>query len=215
MQTQYVSRNGFRKRQILASANTTAADVVVCPAATAKMAMVLSTALTSGGETSVFVTKPIPTYMPKAGNIYFTRTSGTVSTIAYTSYTGSTFTIGSTVFNSTDPNGPAAAGNAILIGIPNRVVITAWSVSCVNTGTASSFTLRNKTTTASILKVWHALATTGNFNVAQDDLTMAGESGETIQIVPSAQNTGNFDITVEGYFLPASVPLLNEYTGVP
>ena len=215
MQQQYVSRNGFRKRKVLTAAGTTGADLVACPAATARVPMVLSTALTSGGETSVVLTQPIPTYTPKAGNIYIVRNSGTVSTIAYTSYTGSTFTIGSTAFNSTDPNGPAAAGNIIQLVVPNRVVITAWSVSCVNTGTAATFTLRNKTTTTSVLKAWYALATSGNFTDSITDVTFAGESGETIEIVPAAQSGGSFDISVEGYFIPATTPLLNEYTGVP
>lgn len=212
MQNQYVSRNGFRKRKLLTNAATSVADLVVCPTPTAQMSLVLATALTGATETSVVITTAIPAYFPKVGSIYVTRDNGTTSTITYSARSGSTFTITSSDFSTTTL---ASAGNAVHIGIPNRVVITAWSVSAVNTGTAATISLRNKSTTASVLHSWHMIATTGVINVSQDDLTMAGEAGETLELSASAQSAGNFNISVEGYFIPASVPLLNEYTGVP
>jgi hypothetical protein len=60
--------------------------------------LVLATALTSGTETAVVTTAPIPTDTPPTGVVRIQLTSGLYRNVAYTGYTGSTFTIGSTSF---------------------------------------------------------------------------------------------------------------------
>lgn len=60
----------------------------------------LNGALTGAAVTSVVVTGSIPSDTPATGSIRILRTSGFYSRHAYTSWSGSTFTIGSTDFSS-------------------------------------------------------------------------------------------------------------------
>jgi hypothetical protein len=71
----------------------------------------LSTTLSTGSETSVVVTVAIPADIPQAGTLRIELDSGISRRVAYTSWTGSTFTIGSTDF-STDN---ATAGNDVMV----------------------------------------------------------------------------------------------------
>ena len=70
--------------------------------------MTLNGALTGAAVTAVVVNGSIPADTPATGTIRITRANGLVSRHAYTSWTGSTFTIGSTAFNSN--NAANAAG---------------------------------------------------------------------------------------------------------
>lgn len=71
----------------------------------------LNTTLSGGTETSVVVTTTIPTDTPTTGTIRIQRDDGTYTRHAYTSYSGYTFTIGSTDFTSNN----ATAGNNVFI----------------------------------------------------------------------------------------------------
>jgi hypothetical protein len=61
--------------------------------------LTLNTSLTTVGVTSVVVTTTIPADTPAAGTIRIQLDTGVYKRVAYTSWTGSTFTIGSTDFN--------------------------------------------------------------------------------------------------------------------
>lgn len=68
--------------------------------------MLLNGALAGGAVTAVVVTGSIPVDTPATGSIRIERANGAYTKHAYTSYTGSTFTIGSTDFSSNNaPNG--------------------------------------------------------------------------------------------------------------
>jgi len=71
----------------------------------------LNTALTGGAETSVVVTASIPADTPSTGTIRIERDNGQYTRHAYTSWTGSTFTIGSTDFSTNN----ASASNNVFI----------------------------------------------------------------------------------------------------
>lgn len=60
--------------------------------------MTLATTLSGGTETAVVVTTTIPSDTPSSGTIRIQLDSGIYRRVAYTSFTGSTFTIGSTSF---------------------------------------------------------------------------------------------------------------------
>jgi hypothetical protein len=75
--------------------------------------LTLDTALTGAAETSVVVNETIPTWAPSSGDIRITLNSGLVRLVAYTSFTGSTFTIPSTDFsgdNASVSNGVMPTG---------------------------------------------------------------------------------------------------------
>lgn len=68
--------------------------------------LTLNGALSGAAVTAVVVNESIPTDTPATGTIRIQRADGTFTRHAYTSYTGSTFTIGSTDFSSNNaPNG--------------------------------------------------------------------------------------------------------------
>lgn len=83
----------------------------------------LLTTLNGAGETAVVCTAAIPTDTPASGTIRIQLDTGIFRNIAYTSYTGSTFTIASTSFE--DPNdatgGAAEAGNSIFISYIDKL----------------------------------------------------------------------------------------------
>lgn len=71
--------------------------------------LTLNTALT-GSATSVVVNETIPTWTPQSGYLRITTNSGLRQLVAYTSWTGSTFTIVSTNFSSDN----ASTSNGIM-----------------------------------------------------------------------------------------------------
>lgn len=212
-QVQETIRPRFRKRKIVTV--TGAADLIAPPASSANFPMVLATALTGAGETSVVVSTPIPTYVAKTGTIIVTSTGGTPGTrvsCSYSSYSGSTFTISSTAFNVNT----AAIGANVQVPYSNRVVIDGYTVSGHNTNAAATtFTVRNKSTTASVLFGGSMAATSGTINIAANGRSIPAESGETVEINVAGAITGQIEVEVEGYILPATIPVCTEYTGVP
>ena len=77
----------------------------------------LNTTLSGAAETSVVTTTTIPTDTPTSGTIRIQTDSGIYTKVAYTSYTGSTFTIASTDF-STDN---ATAANNVFISYLDKL----------------------------------------------------------------------------------------------
>jgi len=88
--------------------------------------LILNTTLSGGAETAVVVTTTIPSDTPATGTIRIELDSGKYRRVAYTSYTGSTFTIGSTDF-STDN---ATSANNVFISY----------IDVLASGTTASFT---------------------------------------------------------------------------
>lgn len=86
----------------------------------------LNTALTGAAETAVVITTTIPSDTPATGTIRVQLDSGVYRRLAYTSYTGSTFTIASTDFSSDN----ASASNNVFISY----------VDVLASGTSASFT---------------------------------------------------------------------------
>lgn len=217
-QIQETVRPRFRKRKQLTS--VTSADLIAPPASTASFPMSLATALTTAGVTSVVVSTPIPTHVAPAGTIvvYGLDNNGTGSvvttTCTYTSYTGSTFTISSTDFSTNR----SAVGSIIQVPYSNRVVIDAYSISGYNTNAAATtITIRNKAPapTTSVLLGGGMAATSGTINISASHRTIPAESGATIELVVGGAITGLVDVEVEGYIVPATIPVCLEYTGKP
>lgn len=86
----------------------------------------LNGTLNGAAVTAVVVNTAIPTDTPATGTIRVRRNSGVYSRIAYTSYTGSTFTIASTDFSSDN----ASNGNNVFISYIDKLA----------TSTSESFT---------------------------------------------------------------------------
>lgn len=77
----------------------------------------LSTSLTGASVTSVVVGASIPSDTPSVGTIRVELNSGIYRRLAYTSYTGSTFTIGSTDFTGDN----ATSGNDVFISYIDKL----------------------------------------------------------------------------------------------
>ncbi len=75
----------------------------------------LSTTLNGAAETSVVVGTAIPLDTPSSGTIRIQNDEGLYRRVAYTSYSGSTFTIGSTAFNGSGETDSATSGNNVFI----------------------------------------------------------------------------------------------------
>lgn len=82
----------------------------------------LLTTLSGAAVTSVVCTASIPTDTPPTGTIRIQLNSGIFRRVAYTSYSGSTFTIGATDFSSDNATGGASeAGNSIFISYIDKL----------------------------------------------------------------------------------------------
>ena len=75
----------------------------------------LNTTLNGAAETAVVVTTTIPTDTPSSGTIRIENDEGLYRRVAYTSYTGSTFTIASTDFSGSGETDSATAANNVYI----------------------------------------------------------------------------------------------------
>jgi len=69
--------------------------------------LILNTSLSATNETAVVVTTSIPTDTPSSGTIRVQRDNGVYSRIPYSSWSSSTFTIGSTDFSSNNATAPS------------------------------------------------------------------------------------------------------------
>lgn len=89
--------------------------------------LTLNGALSGAAVTSVVVTGSIPADTPSTGFIRITRADGLVSKHAYTSWTGSTFTIASTDFSGNNASNGAGVFIAYLDQLADSTPITAGS----------------------------------------------------------------------------------------
>lgn len=83
----------------------------------------LATTLSGAAETAVVVTAAIPTDTPNTGTIRIQLNTGIYRRVAYTSYTGSTFTIASTDFSGANQatGGASEAGNSVFISYIDKL----------------------------------------------------------------------------------------------
>ena len=99
--------------------------------------LALNTTLSGAAETAVVMTAPIPTDTPATGTIRIELNTGIYRKIAYTSYTGSTFTIAATSFAGANQ---ATAGNDVWISyIDKLATATSESFSGVFLSTRSLY----------------------------------------------------------------------------
>ena len=82
----------------------------------------LATGLNGVGETAVVVNTAIPTDTPSSGTIRIELNSGIYRRVAYTSYSGATFTIGSTDFSSDPADGSPTTNNVFISYIDTLAV---------------------------------------------------------------------------------------------
>jgi hypothetical protein len=100
-------------------------------------------------------------------------------------------------------------------GGTNRAVITELWIAGRNTNASiCTVTIRNKTTTGSVILYREMAATTGTLQDGQVGLWIPGHDGETIQVV-TANLTGFVEVFVGGMFLPSSTTTADKYTGAP
>lgn len=96
----------------------------------------LTGSLTGAAVTSVVVTPAIPSDTPLTGTIRVERNSGVYSKIAYTSWTGSTFTIASTDFSS---DNASASNNTFISYVDKLATSTTESFTAVYSAPRSMF----------------------------------------------------------------------------
>lgn len=117
----------------------------------------LSTTLSGAAETSVVVGAPIPTDTPSSGTIRIQNDSGRYVRVAYTSFTGSTFTIVPTDFSGEN----ATSGNNVFISyIDKTATATSENVTWVYNGDRDVF-IRVRNAAAQI-KTFESTATVGS-----------------------------------------------------
>lgn len=119
---------------------------------------VLNGALTGAAVTSVVVTGAIPADTPNTGTIRILRANGVYTRHAYTSWTGSTFTIGSTDFSS---NNAANGANTFISYIDKLAAATSESFSAVYSGNRSMF-IRVRDGGGSPIKTFESTTTFGS-----------------------------------------------------
>jgi hypothetical protein len=100
----------------------------------------LNTTLNGATETAVVVTTTIPSYVPASGTIRIELDSGVYRRIAYTSYTGSTFTIASTSF--TGANQATSTNNVFVTYVDTLATGTTEFFSGIYGGTPISMFIR-------------------------------------------------------------------------
>lgn len=88
-----------------------------------------------------------------------------------------------------------------------RLVVTGWSISGHNTnGTATTFVIRNKTTTTTIFKGGSMLPTVGSFQDSITGLWLPGAVNEAIEINVAGAITGQIDVTLFGRVISGDAP---------
>lgn len=120
----------------------------------------LNGALTTAGVTSVVVGSAIPTDTPTTGTIRIELDSGVFRRVAYTSYSGSTFTIGSTDFSGANQ---AANGNDVFISYIDKLAgSTSESFTVVYGGSSRSLFIRVRDGGVSPIKTFETTGTLGS-----------------------------------------------------
>lgn len=118
----------------------------------------LNTTLNGAAETAVVVTVAIPVDTPTIGHLRIETDTGRRRKVAYTSWTGSTFTIGATDFSSDS----ATAGNDVMISYLDDVATaTSMSFSATYSGSDRSLWVRDRDGGASPNKTFESSATLG------------------------------------------------------
>ena len=121
--------------------------------------LTLQTSLNGAGTTSIVVTASIPSDTPATGTLRLELDSGYYTRIAYTSWTGSTFTIGSTDF--TAPNNATAGANVMISYIDKLADASSASFSTIYSTDRSLF-VRVRDGGASPIKTFSTPATLGS-----------------------------------------------------
>lgn len=210
---QDISKARIVKRKVFtASASTPAtADVLAVPAPTSFAPYTLATALENVGETAVVVRETIQSHVGATGTIMLTSAeTGVTTTVAYTSRTSTTFTIAPTDF-STDF---LTEGETVMVPNHNRLVVTGWQVNGYNSGTLVTFTVRGDNPTTAVIFGGVMVATTGSISLNASGMTIPCESNSNVEVAFSGSFTGQLDVTIEGYVMPASTPMAISYTMV-
>lgn len=122
--------------------------------------LTLNGALTGGTVTSVVVNGTIPTDTPSTGSIRILRASGTYTRHAYTSYSGSTFTIGSTSFVSDNAANGANVFISYVDGTSAGATMTFTGVYLADR--SLFFRVRNGTSGSPKIKTSEGTGTLGN-----------------------------------------------------
>jgi len=81
----------------------------------------LGTTLSASGEVAVVVGTAIPTDTPNAGSIRIVNDEGYLRRVAYTSWTGSIFTIASTAFDGAGETDSATSGNFVFLSYIDKL----------------------------------------------------------------------------------------------
>ena len=102
-------------------------------------------------------------------------------------------------------------------GRNRRLVVTGWSISGHNTNAAATtFTIRNATTTTVIFKGGSMGPTTGSFASDQTSTWLPGTANENIQINVAGAITGQIEVTIWGRVISADTMILTDNaTGAP
>lgn len=103
---------------------------------------------------------------------------------------------------------PGAAG----VAMTNRLVITGWHISGLNTnGAITTIELRNATTTASVLVDAAMAATTGSVVSDNTNAWLPLIANESLQLSVGGAITGHVAVTVWGKTFPSTTPLADFY----
>jgi len=101
---------------------------------------------------------------------------------------------------------------ATAVGLTNRLVVTGWHISGLNTNAAlTTIEIRNATTTASVLVDASMAATTGSVTSDNTDAWLPLIANESLQLSVGGAITGNVSVTVWGKTFPTTTPLADFY----
>lgn len=118
----------------------------------------LSTTLSGGAEIAVVVTVAIPSDTPTTGTIRIKLNSGIYRRVAYTSYTGSTFTIASTSFTTDN----ATSGNDVFISYIDKLATATSETFQVVYAADRSLFIRVRDGASTPIKTFETTATLGS-----------------------------------------------------
>lgn len=98
-----------------------------------------------------------------------------------------------------------------------RLIITGWKISGHNTNAAATtFTIRNKTTTAIVFLDGSMIPLTGAYQSDQSDAWLPGAANETIELNVGGAITGQLAVTIWGRSISADSPFYTDkVTGAP
>lgn len=122
----------------------------------------LNTTLNGAAETAVVVTTTIPSDTPATGTIRIENDEGLYRRVAYTSYTGSTFTIGATDFSGSGEQDSATAGNDVFISYLDLLATAASEAFTVVYNADRTLFIRVRDGGASPIKTFETTGTLGS-----------------------------------------------------